>query len=269
MDKLTTSSKLFLSAVALSGLAVLGTGAWKWACENYVRFLVFLLLTAIASALKVRLPGMTTTMSVNVPLILIALVELGFAQAVFIAAVSAAVQCLWKTRVKPQPYQVLFNICNNVNALGLASLVVARALAATPQTKIALIVGAAGIYFIASTIPVAIIIGLTEGKRPDRLWQDIFAWTFPYYVMSAGIAVTTVVITRNLGWQVPLVVVVLMFGVYRSYTRYFSQPQPELAGVGGLMAVPTDEPVEAAVGVAASTSGAGLSTVKGTPHRRL
>lgn len=254
MNRLTIFAKLFLSAVAACGVAVLGLGAWNWACFDYIRFLVFLVLTAVASMFKVRLPGMTTTMSVNVPLVLIALVELGFSQAVIIGGVSTAVQCLWKTRSKPQPVQVLFNVCNTMNAIGLASMVLARWTMASPQTKVTLVVAASGVFLLASTMPVAIIVGLTEGKRPWRVWPEILVWTFPYYVLSAGVAVTAGAMTGRVGWQAQLVILALMYGVYRSYRRYVGNAVLEPAVAAGHAPSQVAQP---AVAMAATTTGRG------------
>ena len=46
---------------------------------------------------------------------------------------------------------------------------------------------AAATYFLANTAPVASIIGLTEGGNPFALWHKVFLWSFPNYVIGAGL----------------------------------------------------------------------------------
>jgi hypothetical protein len=49
-----------------------------------------------------------------------------------------------------------------------------------------LVLAAVG-YFLANTAPVASIIGLTEGGNPFALWHKVFLWSFPNYVIGAGL----------------------------------------------------------------------------------
>jgi hypothetical protein len=82
---------------------------------------------------------------------------------------------------------------------------------------------AAASFFLAQTIPVATIISLTEGGNVARIWSSIFHLSFPYYVLSAGVTSLVTAASQRIGWQVPLLVLPAMYGVYRSYRLYFSQ----------------------------------------------
>ncbi len=236
MSRLSISAKLFLGAVAAAGVVTLGLCMQKWACPDHALFLVLLVLTVAASLFKVRLPGMTTTMSINVPLALIALVQLGFSQAVIIGGVSSAVQCLWRARFRPKPVQVVFNVCNTMNAVGLASI--ALRLGRADLQANASVVIAGGVLMLASTLPVAIIIGLTEGQRPWRVWPEIVVWTFPYYVLSACVAVTAGSVTGRVGWHTQLIILAVMYGVYRSYRRFVGNAVLQPAVAAGAPPVP-------------------------------
>src|SRR5262245_59393432 len=73
----------------------------------YMSFFVLALLT---STFKVRLPGITGTISVNFLFVLIATAVFTLAETVLMASFACVVQCLWKTKRRPQMIQVLFNV---------------------------------------------------------------------------------------------------------------------------------------------------------------
>ncbi len=222
MEKLTNSAKLFIGAITLGGIVTAGAGAMYWACSDYPRFFAFLVFAVFASALKVRVPGMTTTMSVYVPLVLLAIVELSFSEAVIISALCAITQCVWKARRRPHPVQLLFNACGTIVATGLAYGVYASSgLAVSPHGKILALIFASCAFFVANSLPVAIIIALTEEKQVTGVCGNIFVWMFPYYVLSAGVAVTTITATQYVAWQAPFVILPVMYLVSVSYRRYF------------------------------------------------
>ena len=72
-----------------------------------------------------------------------------------------------------------------------------------------------------NTVPVAIIISLTEAKSALRVWGNIFQLSFPYFVLSFAIAALVLAASKEIGWHVPLLVLPIMFGVFTSYKRYF------------------------------------------------
>jgi len=94
-------------------------------------------------------------------------------------------------------------------------------------TKTLLLAAAAATYFIVNTAPVAIVIGLVEKKSALLTWSNVFLWTYPYYLASAGVASMVNGMSHIVGWQTPLLVVPVVYGVYCSYKKYFSSSQQE------------------------------------------
>jgi len=82
---------------------------------------------------------------------------------------------------------------------------------------------AAAAFFLANTVPVAGVISLSEGSKMLRAWSSIFHLSFPYYVASVGVASMATTASRHVGWQIPLVVLSVMYGIYRSYQLYFGR----------------------------------------------
>jgi hypothetical protein len=216
-------AKLFISLMALMGAGTIGIAAAHWGPHDQMRFVSFLVVTAIAATLKVSLPRINGSMSVNLPFILIALMELSFSEAVVIACVSSLVQCLVKTRKRPQPLQVVFNLGTMSSAVGLAAYVFGHAQpGATIAVRTLYLACATAAFLLANTLPVAMIVSLTENKSAAATWKNIVTLTFPYYVVSAGVASMTSTISQFAAWHTPLFVMVVMGLIYHSYRTYFA-----------------------------------------------
>jgi hypothetical protein len=81
--------------------------------------------------------------------------------------------------------------------------------------------------FLVQTMPVAAIISLTEGGRILRVWSSLFQLSFPYYALSAGVTSMVTTVSRHVSWQIPLLVLLAMYAVYRSYQLYFGGVLPQ------------------------------------------
>jgi hypothetical protein len=225
----SNSSRFFIALVALSGLAVLGNALMHAAFDNQVRFISFLLVASVAARLKVKLPGVTGTMSVNLPFILVAVAEMSTAEAMVLACVSTLVQCLPTSQKKFNWIQALFNFSNMALAVSATRLLyTSGALGSAIKSNPLLLAIAAAGFFAVNSIPVAIIIALTENKNPLRAWLAMFQLSYPYFLASAGVAGVVIAVSYQVGWQVPLVLLPLMLGVFHSYRRYFAAVLPQV-----------------------------------------
>lgn len=223
---MTISAKFFIALVVLCGVGTMAFAAqFHHEPVLWARFFTFLVVTLFAARCNVTLPGITGSMSVNVPFILIAVTQLGLWESIFIACSSGLVQCFMSSR-KTNAVKLLFNVCNMANATAVAYVLFNLHLQnAELTTHSLLLIAAAAGYFLVNTIPVAVIISLTERQNPARLWSKVFLWTFPYYLMSAGLAFLASTVTRFVGWQTAVGLLPVMFGVYVSYRMYTSQHQ--------------------------------------------
>ena len=217
------SARLFIGLVVLSGFAVLGNALLHAGSENRMRFVCFLLVACLAARLKVKLPGVTGTMSVNLPFILVAVAEMSAAEALLVGCFSALVQCLPSGQKKFNWIQGLFNFANMALAIGATRLLYNTAAleSALPSRSLLLAVAAAG-YFAVNSIPVAIIMGLTEKRSILRGWVAMLGLSYPYYLAGAGVAGVVLSASGHIGWQAPLMLLPLMAGVFYSYRRYFA-----------------------------------------------
>lgn len=217
------SARLFIALVVIAGFAVIANALRHPGSENPVRFFSFLLAACLAARMNVKLPGVAGVMSVNLPFILVAVAEMSTAEALVVACLSTLVQCLPKGEKKFSSAKTLFNIATIALAVGATRLLYnSAALGSTLKSHPLLLAVAAAGYFAANSLPVAVIIGLTENKNPLRAWTTIFHLSYPYYLASAGIAGVILTISAQVGWQVPVALLPLMLGVFNSYRRYFA-----------------------------------------------
>ena len=240
-----SSARIFIALVVISGLAVLGNALIHASSTNVVRLVSFVVVACLAARLKVKLPGVTGNMSVNLPFILVAVAQMNAAEALIVACLSTLVQCLPRAQKKFNAVQALFNFSNMALAVGATRLLfVQSTLSASVGSRALLLAVAAAGFLLVNTLPVAIVISLTEGKNAFSTWTGIFQLSFPYFVASAGIAGCVLTLSAQIGWQVPVAVLPVMLGIFYSYRRYFA------VAASALLA----KPVSSVGGTAASAS---------------
>jgi hypothetical protein len=238
----TRRVKSFIGAMMLAAIGTAGyAGFGNHSLHAYFAMAV-LALAAATSRMKVKLPGINGNMSMNLPFLLTAVVNLSAVEAVAIACVSTAVQCWPKKNAKFNPQQMLFNFSMMAFATSMASLMFHAAWLGRAQWSSTLgLALATATLFLGQTTPVAGIVAISEGKSAGFVWWNLTHLSFPYYVVSAGVTTMVQAMSSHLGWGLALAVFPVMYGIHRSYKLYFSQfaeslQQPEVmvraAGVG-------------------------------------
>ncbi len=228
MKPLSFKAYAFIGLTILCGFAVLALGLAHGQWNDATRFFCYLLLALFASGLKVQLPGVTGTMSVIFLFILIGIHELSFAQTLVMSCLGTAIQCFWAAKRKPRIEQVLFNVGSMASAVGAAWYVYHSQLADLLDRNLPLmLVAASSTFFLMNTVPVACVISLTEHKTLRRVWSECYFWSFPYYLVGAAIAGFVSLLNRYAGWQTSLLVLPVIYLIFRSYRLYLSRLEGE------------------------------------------
>ncbi len=239
--KNTRLTKMFIGTMGLAAVASTVYAGLGSHTLHASYALAILALAACTSRMKVKLPGIEGNMSMNLPFLLMAVVNLSAVEAVFIACVSTAVQCWPKREAKFRPEQMLFNVSMMAFAASMASTMWNAGLAKSAWgSESLLLASTTATFFLGQTAPVAGIIKLTEGAAMRRIWLSIAQLSFPYYVVSAGMASMVSMVSHHLGWPAALVVFPVMYGIHRSYRLYFGRavealrtaPQARAVGAG-------------------------------------
>ena len=220
-----------IGMVAVASLCALSFGVVRWQTQAWPQLLLLMAAAALSSRLKVKLPGMTSSMSGNLPVILLAVTQLGLFASLFVAVTAAIAQSYTSGGNKMKPIRFVFNACTLLNASGLAYLAYHSQIGARASAHTMSLVLAAATYFVANTAPVASIIGLTEGGNPFALWHKVFLWSFPNYVIGAGLTAIASAFSTISGLATLAALMAVLFAVYQSYKMYVGraeQTQPKV-----------------------------------------
>ncbi len=221
---MTTQAKSFIALMAMLGTAALVNAGRNFAATDVVMFSVLAVAASLAARLKLKLPGLDGTMSMNLPFVLGA-IAIAPGSAVLIGCFSTLAQTFRTRKPHFNFVHALFNTATMAFAVEVTrTLYVNAAFVPTQSARIAF---ATGVFFVLNTLPVAIIMSLTESKPVFRTWGAIFNLSFAYYVMSAGLAGTLIAGPNPIGYQGILFLVPVMFGVAKSFRTYFGGARAE------------------------------------------
>jgi putative nucleotidyltransferase with HDIG domain len=217
-------SQAYMAGQIALGFATLIWGIAHWSSSDPIRLVSFTVATVFGSMLKLRLPGVRGMVSVSALFILVGVVNLSLSEALLVGALSMLVQCTWRTSSPPKLMQTAFNI----SVLAVAVFITAQVLEYShlrfvEPVSLALLALA---YFCANTFPIAVIIGLTEGKRIFSVWSN-YRWTLAYYAVGASMAWVIGTLPRGIQWEFPIICLPLLYLVYRSNRTHLMQMEQE------------------------------------------
>ena len=227
-DGLSIQTKLFVGITACIGVVAMAYSFAHWQSQDLMRFGSYLLVAVLASGLKVQLPGIDGTMSVNFLFILLGVMELSLAETLAIGCTATLVQSVWLARKRLDPVKVIFNVAGMMaNASALTYLSYHWLSARWGSNKPILLMVAALVFFFANTLPISVVIAMTEGKSSRKVWSECYFWSFPYYLVGAAAVGLVGIVNKSAGWQTSLLVLPLIYWVYRSYRLYLGRLEAE------------------------------------------
>lgn len=217
-------AKAYIAMIAVFATAVLTVAAYRWNPENLGHFVLFFALAMVASAMKIRLPGVKTTISTNFVFILIGIALFSFSETVLIGLGGALVQSLWKPLQRPKPVQIFFNgACLTVCTA--AAFWASHAVPAFIGSNSAAAMMAMGacVYVVLNTGLVSLVISLAEGQSLKHIWPQCYEWTFPYFLVGAAVAGLASAAGHGTNLGMTLLVVPVMYFVYLYYRIHIIQ----------------------------------------------
>src|SRR6266568_6897165 len=221
-------ARFFIASLAFVGAGCLIYALAHWQSSDPLKFSCYLIAALLASSLKVSLPGIEGTLSVNFLFTLLGILELSLPQTLVIGLASTLAQFYWKPARRVKLVQLVFNLSqvtvSSAGAYGAYKLVVIYVLH-TPGS-LALLV-AAITHFACNTAAMSAIIGLTEDKPIPKVWTASYLWSFPYYMVGAAAAGLVHFLNQHIGWQSSLLVLPPIYLMYRSYRLYLGKLETE------------------------------------------
>jgi hypothetical protein len=221
----TRLTKTFIGFMVLAAAGMIGDALIQGQGWHPLLAVTLLLAAAGTSRMKVTIPGIKSNMSVNLPFLLLSVITLNATESILIACASAVLQTLPKDGSKLKPVRVLFNVSMMAFSCGASALLFHQHIfsrlgwASAPLLTAA----ATATFFLGQTLPVSVIVALTDGGAIRRIWINIAQMSFPYYVVSAGVTSMVHSAGQYVGWLAALMVLPVMYAIYRSYRLYFAR----------------------------------------------
>lgn len=219
---MSNTTKVYAISVAITGLALSAAFiAAGWALPETPHFAVLMLLTAIAAIMKVKLPTIEGSISVLFVFLLIGISTMSLAQTLVLGSIATLLQCVWKTKRRIKPLQVLFNIAV-INLSTITAYYVATAFSERLDNSVGLVLSGCAFFAVNAGL-VSLVISLAEQESLEKILRQCYLWSFPYYVIGAGIAGAVSSSSHQLGWGASMFILPLMYLVYRYYRLCLSR----------------------------------------------
>ncbi len=174
-------AKLYVGAATAAGCLTLWAAFAQWSTGPDLSFLLTLILGILVSSCKIRLPGLTGTISGGFAFVLFAASLFNWQATVLMAGLSALAQSLWAAKRRPSWYQVAFNAANVVVCAGLAHRASAVQAPESPMVRLAI---AGLLLFLFNTLSVSTVLCLAEGRSLRSAWDQCRFWAAPYYAVG-------------------------------------------------------------------------------------
>jgi diguanylate cyclase (GGDEF)-like protein/PAS domain S-box-containing protein len=228
MQRLPVAARVYVAAVIV---AAAGVFVVKGTPEvpDVGLFLGLLVISALASGFRVKLPlGTTATnLSISYTCDFAALLLIGGPLTTIVAGASAWAQSAFPLKRSNPPVQIAFNVAALVLTVHAAGEVFTffggRPGVLEFEVVAKPLVASALVYYLANTGFVAGAVALTSRQPVWTVWQTNFLWTAPSYFVGAGAAAMAAVLWQSgQGWVIPLAGAPVYL-TFRSYGIYLDR----------------------------------------------
>src|SRR6266566_8012401 len=155
-------ARAFIAGMALAGALSFALALTHWQSSDPVKFVCYLLAALLASSLKVSLPSIEGTLSMNFLFTLLGILEMSLPETLLIGLTATLAQFYWRPARRPKFIQLVFNLSqvtvSSAAAYGAYQLVATHVLHG--PGPLALLV-AAMTHFAFNSTAMSAIIGLT------------------------------------------------------------------------------------------------------------
>jgi diguanylate cyclase (GGDEF)-like protein/putative nucleotidyltransferase with HDIG domain len=229
-SRVPVAARIFIAIIGLAGLTGIAVTLHGWIPQLQPRFVVYLLAALVSAGLKVAFPGANGTISLSFVVIMLSLMELTPQETLFLALACVATQNLWNGTGKIRAVHVFFNI----TAIALATLAASWFYRQTWMANSAegelLRLTLAGIaYFLVNVLSLAIVIALSEKRDVSSVIRAFCDWTFCYYLVGVSLAEMVHRASAWWGWTIILVLLPLLYLIYRSVLLHFGKMEQDKA----------------------------------------
>jgi putative nucleotidyltransferase with HDIG domain len=221
-------ARAFIGATALAGCTCLVFAFREWHPTDPFKFACYLIVALLASSLKVTLPRVEGTLSVNFLFTILGILELSLPETLIIGLASTLGQFYWRPARRLKLVQLVFNLSQVTLSSTIAYSTYTLTLIHVPQASQPLAVLVATIvYFGCNSAAMSTVIGLTESKSVSNVWIESYSWSSAYYLVGGAATGLISLLNRHIAWQSSLLVLPPIYLIYRSYRLYLGKLETE------------------------------------------
>ena len=213
---LSLRSRVFVLVAFSLGLAQLVSLSFHWHSVDPRRFFIYLVMAGIASFFHLDTADRSGGFSLNLPFVLVSIVDLSGPEAVVIGCAAAIIQSL-RSPEGPSLRRLGLSLGVQATVIATASFMLQSLLPTwlgDPPYRLFI---AAVALFIANTFPAAILRRLAEKQRLGSVWKSAYFWAFPYYLVGAALAQVIHLGKSAFSSGTSLLVLVALYLTYRHY----------------------------------------------------
>ena len=214
---MSDKGKKFVLLVAAFGLAQLAVSAFNLHPSDPRRFGTYLLMGILASAFQARPAGLAMAFSLNLPFILLSIVELSLPETLMIGCAAAMTQSILDPQSRRRPLQALLPVVVLATIVATSDFTYHSILPATLQSANVRLLLASGAFFVANTLPAAIALRFSKKDRLGKIWKESYFWSFPYYLIAAATAGIVHAAENAASRDVAILGVPVLYVAYRYY----------------------------------------------------
>jgi diguanylate cyclase (GGDEF)-like protein/putative nucleotidyltransferase with HDIG domain len=237
MGKLPVLARAYVASIIVLGGVLLAVSTPHMFASPAL-FFVLLALSSLTSAFKIalQLPGSGSTMSVSYTVDFAALLLLGPADTMLIAAASAWSQCSFRIKERNPPHRTLFSMGSLVVTVFLSGLVYSRLGGVHPPAVGSLralldlplpIIGATAVYYLSNTVLVALAVALSTRQSFVKLWTETFLESAPNYCAGALVAALGALLVNGRYYLLVPLAAAPLYLSYRAGRMYIERIQDE------------------------------------------
>lgn len=180
-------SNIFVLIAAALGFAELVSLGFNWHSADSRRFVIYLILTFATSFIQLKQMDRSGGFSLNLPFVLLSIVDLSARESVAIGCLAVTIQNL-RTAEGRSLRRLLLSLGVQATVIATASLMFHSLVPGWLKDSPLRLFIAAAALFIANTFPAAILRRFAGERRLGELWKDSYFWAFPYYLVAGALA---------------------------------------------------------------------------------
>ncbi len=225
-------SNAYVRLVILMGAAVLLPQLAQWKSTDGLQYLSYMLLAVLAGCFQVEYRTEQGRFPLSTLFVMITMKTLSTPEAFLLAAISTAAEAVNRqSEHRRSMTDISFAVASVSIAVGLSDfamrgIYLPMHLSQLNSALQAALVGMT--FFVGISFPQAMKEALETGEKMAHVWKHKQFWAVPYYVAAALVASLFDVARMSVGWQIPVLVLPVVFLPYRAYRLYMERIEGSL-----------------------------------------